>query len=494
MVFGLFSKKPPPPSPASVPLPPSPSPSKAELLPPPEPTKQAQKQLRTPSPSIDSASAAHGAQQSPSPAARMARLSVEEPIRQGSPARQPGPSTSAQVGQSVFAPPEATVESLTAHLKSIPAKTLHTYVLSRIPTTPEPLLPALATFFAELTPPEKLHCVRCHKDYVDVENDDRSCLVPHDDESAEVERVGRGAKPGRPACDPGTTYETIWGCCGKVTEGNGDQGPPDGWCYEGKHTTDIKRARFRADSTPTDDKLVSCLRLNCHGIRDQLPRASLRKRRREVNLKEASTEEDDMSEGDADSGVDEIMGRTKDRKGKGKAKERTKNVNDENEHMDVDDNASRAGSARGRGKGRPPKTATNHPSGPGAPKRRGRPPKNRAQEATDIEGADADVDDTMSVHSSVAPATASKRRGRKPKSKAYIDDSDADLRVEDSELERDRERREKGPRTRSQSRTRGTDGKPKSKARKVRDENTIDAKATGDEDDELPKKKRKTAA
>jgi hypothetical protein len=57
-------------------------------------------------------------------------------------------------------------------------------------------------------------------------------------------------------------------------------GPPDGWCYEGKHTvchspyrsvlllidmkTDMKRARFRADSTLHDDKLVPCSRLRCH--------------------------------------------------------------------------------------------------------------------------------------------------------------------------------------------------------------------------------------
>jgi len=62
----------------------------------------------------------------------------------------------------------------------------------------------------------------------------------------------------------------LWQCCGKTVEGDGDQGPPDGWCYEGKHTTDIKRARWRADSTPQDDKLVSCLRKNCNNIRSRL--------------------------------------------------------------------------------------------------------------------------------------------------------------------------------------------------------------------------------
>lgn len=59
-----------------------------------------------------------------------------------------------------------------------------------------------------------------------MENDDRSCLIGHDDDSAEVERVGRASGG----------YETLWGCCGKTVEGDGDMGPPDGWCYEGKHT------------------------------------------------------------------------------------------------------------------------------------------------------------------------------------------------------------------------------------------------------------------
>lgn len=61
-------------------------------------------------------------------------------------------------------------------------------------------------------------------------------MVPHDDESALVERVGLTTKKvGRRRAE-GMEYETLWGCCGKLTEGNGDQGPPDGWCYEGKHT------------------------------------------------------------------------------------------------------------------------------------------------------------------------------------------------------------------------------------------------------------------
>ncbi|KAG8219059.1 hypothetical protein J3R82DRAFT_4815 [Butyriboletus roseoflavus] len=132
-------------------------------------------------------------------------------------------------------------------------------------STPRPPSPntvtKLTTFFSTLAPPPLLHCVRCHKDFYDIENEDkdRACRVPHDDESALVSRV------------PGGSYETLWGCCGQTASGDGSEGPPDGWCYEGRHTTDAKRARFRADSTIHDDKLTSCLKLNCHGIRNHLP-------------------------------------------------------------------------------------------------------------------------------------------------------------------------------------------------------------------------------
>lgn len=148
-------------------------------------------------------------------------------------------------------------------IASVPPQTLHTYTLAHLDplSSPDPAaLTVLFNFFATLAPPPRLHCVRCHKGYFQVENTDRSCLVPHDDESAEVERVGASSR----SKGLGTEYETLWGCCGKTVEGDGDMGPPDGWCYEGKHTTDMKRARFRADSTPYDDKLASCERLRCH--------------------------------------------------------------------------------------------------------------------------------------------------------------------------------------------------------------------------------------
>jgi len=120
-----------------------------------------------------------------------------------------------------------TPEALHSLVSTIPAKTLHSYVLDHIPTAPPDTFVFLASFFAMLAPPPRLHCVRCHSEYTDIENDDRSCRVPHDDDSAEVEWIGSRGK---------YEYETYYGCCSRTVEGEGDLGPPDGWCYEGMHT------------------------------------------------------------------------------------------------------------------------------------------------------------------------------------------------------------------------------------------------------------------
>lgn len=154
--------------------------------------------------------------------------------------RTPSPSEAASNGPAAhMASPPAlsspkpalppTPEALHALVSTIPTKTLHAYVLAQLPTAPPDTLAALASFFATLTPPPRLHCVRCHSDYTDIENTDRSCHVPHDDDSAYVERVGIVGRGG-------SEYETQYGCCGKTVEGEGDLGPPDGWCYEGMHT------------------------------------------------------------------------------------------------------------------------------------------------------------------------------------------------------------------------------------------------------------------
>ncbi|KAG1743606.1 uncharacterized protein EDB91DRAFT_217716 [Suillus paluster] len=154
-------------------------------------------------------------------------------------------------------------------IRSVPPQTLHAYALAHlrptsIPPPPPPppspcTLTALTKFFCDLSPPPQLHCVRCHASFFDLSNTDTSCRVPHDDDSALIDR---------------SAYETVWSCCGGSVEGTGDMGPPDGWCYEGRHTTDIKRARFRADSSIHDDKLVPCSSMGCHG----------RKRKRSVSV------------------------------------------------------------------------------------------------------------------------------------------------------------------------------------------------------------------
>ncbi|KAJ7903491.1 hypothetical protein B0H14DRAFT_3851293 [Mycena olivaceomarginata] len=120
------------------------------------------------------------------------------------------------------------------------------------------------------------------------------CLVGHDDDSAEVERVGKGAG-----------YETLWGCCGKTVDGDGDMGPPDGWCYEGMHTTDPKRARFRADSTIYEDKLTSCARLRCHEPHGSVSR---KRSRRAVDA--------DSEDSESDSGASHSSVRTRSRTSK----------------------------------------------------------------------------------------------------------------------------------------------------------------------------------
>ncbi|KAH8983240.1 hypothetical protein EDB83DRAFT_2536404 [Lactarius deliciosus] len=65
-------------------------------------------------------------------------------------------------------------------------------------------------------------------------------------------------------------YESHFSCCGKTVEG--DEDPPDGWCYKGMHTTVVKRAHFRADSTSDGDMLEPCDELDCHIIRSPPPR------------------------------------------------------------------------------------------------------------------------------------------------------------------------------------------------------------------------------
>lgn len=120
---------------------------------------------------------------------------------------------------------------------SSPSLGLHT----DIPRPPSPnTLAKLTTFFSTLAPPPLLHCVRCHKDFFEVENEgrDKACRVAHDDESTLVSRVSGGGG-----------HETLWGCCGQTVPGDGSEGPPDGWCYEGRHTVSFPLIPFTPNLT-----------------------------------------------------------------------------------------------------------------------------------------------------------------------------------------------------------------------------------------------------
>ncbi|KAK0207066.1 hypothetical protein DFS33DRAFT_1256655 [Desarmillaria ectypa] len=313
-------------------------------------------QLRTPSPSIESSSVGKD-QLNPSPTD-----SLHEPPASPSP---PLEGDDADLG--LITDPAA----LHGLISSIPPKIFHEYTLTHlIPPTQSPAssshvpihppssrtLTHLTSFFSTLTPPPRLHCVRCHKFYFDVENTDRSCVVHHDDESAEVSRVGVTKSKG-------AEYETLWTCCGKTVEGDGDMGPPDGWCYEGKHTTDLRRARFRADSSIHDDKLTSCERLRCHDPpplpSDNSSPPSSPRGRKKTTRKRPRPADDDQDGAEVDQPMDDTQSVVSS-KGKGKQKaqpsrprkKRARTCNDdkafkpEHDDTDIDETASTSSKRR----------------------------------------------------------------------------------------------------------------------------------------------------
>lgn len=162
--------------------------------------EQKQSEPRSPSPSSASISEATRPPQTPEVLA--ADINAES---KKSRSLSRGP---AAVSSTEYSLPPSDPTDLLSLLKKVPPKTLHDYVLSHILDASPQEISSLLEFFKSLTPPPKLHCVRCHKDYVEVENTDRSCHVAHDDDSAEVEFVGK----------PGTKYETLYGCCNRVVE------------------------------------------------------------------------------------------------------------------------------------------------------------------------------------------------------------------------------------------------------------------------------------
>jgi hypothetical protein len=167
-----------------------------------------------------------------------------------------------------------TPKALHSLIASIPAKTLHAYLLDNISAAPPDTLAALASFFAALTPPPLLHCVRCHEDYIDVENGDHSCCVPHDEESIDVDWVGGHGD---------SEYETLYFCCSKRVQGEGDRGPPAGWCYEGMHTvSQVKSIAYLLASHSPDVTIIHIANIYSISRRTQNVHGSARIRQRPI--------------------------------------------------------------------------------------------------------------------------------------------------------------------------------------------------------------------
>ena len=192
MVFGFFSRSKP--GQAAVP--------KAEDL------------LETHSPALDTPSPTLSEADAPPQSPELQPLDSEnlkKRTRSLSPDKIHRLGHSSNESQPLVAPLSLTLspEELLSLIKLVPPQTLYEYVLAHLPTATESEATTLATFFKQLTPPPRFHCARCHKEYTEVENTDRSCHVAHDDESAIVEHVGSTKRH---------TYETLWGCCNRTVE------------------------------------------------------------------------------------------------------------------------------------------------------------------------------------------------------------------------------------------------------------------------------------
>jgi len=187
--------------------------------------------------------------------------------------------------------PQPTHKSLHDLVKSVPAQTLRTYTLAALARTnaTEPsLFPGLARFFATLERPPELHCVRCHWDYLEVENNDHSCCIEHDDEATGIQQGG----------SEGKEYQVHMACCGKMFGVDDCGETPDGLCFEGRHTTDAMRARLRANANSINDKMASCTKCVELNRACEQRRALAAKRSDDEDNEDDEDDEDDVFDSD----------------------------------------------------------------------------------------------------------------------------------------------------------------------------------------------------
>ena len=91
------------------------------------------------------------------------------------------------------------LDDLKTLIAQIPPSTLRNFVLSRLDSPSQELVDSLRLVFTGLRIPETLHCLRCHTDYVEDDNTNTSCQMPHDDEERDDDN-----------------YDIVrWPCCGE---------------------------------------------------------------------------------------------------------------------------------------------------------------------------------------------------------------------------------------------------------------------------------------
>lgn len=185
--------------------------------------------------------------------------------------------------------------------------------------------------------------------------------------------------------------------------------------------TDARRARFRADATHDDDKLVSCLELNCHNIRARLRKAKADAKaeaeaKAKANAKakaSASTSgrakrarspadegegdnEDGGTEGTEDTGIAEIARGVGALDPKSKSKSKGK------------------GKARAKPKAEAVTAAATSTPARGRPKSRGRPRVQAPRSDQESDGGSSKADN---VKTPAVPATPAPRRRRRSDAK-----------------------------------------------------------------------------
>ena len=78
--------------------------------------------------------------------------------------------------------PAPDINDIQARLKDMPPHTLKNYVLEKLSKPGKEPSGDVLDFFAAVEVPTELHCARCHQNFYEDANTDKSCEIEHDDE------------------------------------------------------------------------------------------------------------------------------------------------------------------------------------------------------------------------------------------------------------------------------------------------------------------------